>query len=39
MLLLPGTVYGHARNHFRIGFGPARHAGALDRLDAFLQTA
>ncbi len=27
VLLLPGTVYGHARNHFRIGFGRRRHAG------------
>ena len=39
VLLLPGTVYGHARNHFRIGFGRLGTPAALDRLDAFLQTA
>ena len=39
VLLLPGTVYGHAGNHFRIGFGRVATPAALDRLDAFLQTA
>jgi len=39
VLLLPGTVYGHAGNHFRVGFGRVGTPAALDRLDAFLQTA
>lgn len=39
VLLLPGTVYGHPGNHFRIGFGRTGTPAALDRLDAFLQTA
>ena len=39
VLLLPGTVYGHAGNHFRIGFGRLGTPAALARLDAFLQTA
>ena len=39
VLLLPGTVYGHAGNHFRIGFGRVDAADALARLDAFLPTA
>jgi aspartate/methionine/tyrosine aminotransferase len=39
VLLLPGTVYGHGGNHFRIGFGRIDAPDALARLDAFLQTA
>ncbi len=39
VLLLPGTVYGHPGNHFRIGFGRVDAPDALARLDAFLQTA
>ena len=39
VLLLPGTVYGHGGNHFRIGFGRVDAPDALARLDAFLQTA
>jgi aspartate/methionine/tyrosine aminotransferase len=39
VLLLPGTVYGHEGNHFRIGFGRLDAPAALARLDAFLQTA
>jgi aspartate/methionine/tyrosine aminotransferase len=39
VLLLPGTVYGHAGNHVRLGFGRADCGDALARLDAFLRTA
>jgi aspartate/methionine/tyrosine aminotransferase len=39
VLLLPGTVYGHAGNHARLGFGRADCGEALARLDAFLETA
>jgi len=39
VLLLPGTVYGHAGNHVRLGFGRADCGAALERLDAFLRTA
>lgn len=39
VLLLPGTVYGHTENHFRIGFGRVGTPAALDLLDAFLQAA
>ena len=39
VLLLPGTVYGHAGNHVRLGFGRADCGDALARLDAHLRTA
>ena len=39
VLLLPGTVYGHAGNHFRIGFGGSTRRSRWPTLDAFLQTA
>ena len=39
VLLLPGTVYGHADNHFRLGFGRADCGDALARLDSFLRSA
>lgn len=37
VLLLPGTMYDHPGNHFRIGFGRANFPQALERLDIFLQ--
>jgi aspartate/methionine/tyrosine aminotransferase len=37
VLLLPGTVYGHPGNHFRIGFGRRSMPKALARLEAFLR--
>ena len=37
VLLLPGTVYGHPGNHFRIGFGRRNAPEALARLEAFLE--
>jgi aspartate/methionine/tyrosine aminotransferase len=36
VLLLPGTMYGHPGNHFRIGFGRKNLSQALERLAAFL---
>jgi aspartate/methionine/tyrosine aminotransferase len=36
VLLLPGTMYGHPGNHFRIGFGRRNMPEALARLEAFL---
>jgi aspartate/methionine/tyrosine aminotransferase len=35
VLLLPGSVYEHGGNHFRIGFGRADCADALERLARF----
>ncbi len=37
VLLLPGTLYNHPGNHFRIGFGRANMPEALARLEDFLQ--
>ncbi len=36
VMLLPGTVYDHPGNNFRIGFGRKNMAEALARLEAFL---
>lgn len=36
VLLLPGTLYDHPGNHFRIGFGRANLPDALARLDRFV---
>ena len=36
VLLLPGTVYGDAGNHFRIGFGRQNMPEAVARLDEYL---
>lgn len=36
VLLLPGTVYGDAANHFRMGFGRRNFPEGLARLDEFL---
>jgi aspartate/methionine/tyrosine aminotransferase len=36
VLLLPGTLYDHPGNHFRIGFGRRNLPQALDQLEAFL---
>ena len=36
VLLLPGTVYDHPHNHFRIGFGRLNMPQALERLEEFL---
>jgi aspartate/methionine/tyrosine aminotransferase len=35
VLLLPGTVYGHPGNHFRLGLGRTDLPAALARLDRF----
>ncbi|OGO56721.1 MAG: aminotransferase [Chloroflexi bacterium RBG_16_69_14] len=35
VLLLPGSQFGHAGNHFRIGFGRTDLPEALSRLEAF----
>jgi aspartate/methionine/tyrosine aminotransferase len=37
VMLLPGTVYGHAGNHFRLGFGRRNFPEALDLLDRFAE--
>jgi aspartate/methionine/tyrosine aminotransferase len=37
VLLLPGSVFGHHDNHFRLGFGRSDVVEALDRLEAFLE--
>jgi aspartate/methionine/tyrosine aminotransferase len=36
VLLLPGTMYGHPGNHFRIGFGRENLPQALARLEQYL---
>ena len=38
VLLLPGSVYGYAGNHFRIGLGRTNLPKALGRLERFLET-
>ncbi len=38
VLLLPGTVYDHPGNHFRIGFGRKNLPEALSALEKFLET-
>lgn len=38
VLLLPGTVYDDAGNHFRIGFGRASMPEALEKLEEHLET-
>jgi hypothetical protein len=35
VLLLPGVLFGHAGNHFRIGFGRRDFPTALERLERF----
>ncbi len=35
VLLLPGSVFGHSGNHFRVGFGRDGFAEGLERLGAF----
>ena len=35
VMLLPGSVYGHQGNHFRLGFGRRNFPEALERLDRF----
>jgi aspartate/methionine/tyrosine aminotransferase len=35
VLLLPGTMYGHPGNHFRIGFGRENLPQALERLENY----
>lgn len=37
VMLLPGSVYGHPGNHFRLGFGRHNFPEALERLDRFAQ--
>jgi aspartate/methionine/tyrosine aminotransferase len=37
VLLLPGSQFGHAGNHFRIGFGRMDLPDALTRLEAFAE--
>jgi aspartate/methionine/tyrosine aminotransferase len=36
VLLVPGSIYGHPGNHFRIGFGRRNLPHALQRLDRFI---
>jgi aspartate/methionine/tyrosine aminotransferase len=36
VLLLPGTLFAHPHNHFRLGFGRRNLPEALARLDAFV---
>jgi aspartate/methionine/tyrosine aminotransferase len=36
VLVLPGSVYGHAGDHFRIGLGRTDLPEALERMEAFL---
>ena len=38
VMILPGTVYDHPGNHFRIGFGRHNMPEALSRLERFLQS-
>jgi aspartate/methionine/tyrosine aminotransferase len=38
VLLLPGSQFGHAGSHFRIGFGRQNLPEALGRLEAFLDS-
>ena len=35
VLILPGSVYEHAGNHFRLGFGRRNMPEALERLERF----
>jgi aspartate/methionine/tyrosine aminotransferase len=37
VMLLPGSVYGHPGNHFRLGFGRRDFPEALERLDRFAE--
>jgi aspartate/methionine/tyrosine aminotransferase len=37
VMLLPGLVYGHPGNHFRLGFGRRNFPEALERLDHFAE--
>ncbi|MGA2513153.1 MAG: aminotransferase class I/II-fold pyridoxal phosphate-dependent enzyme [Candidatus Limnocylindrales bacterium] len=39
VLILPGTVFGDAGNHFRIGFGRTNMPAALDRLESYAERA
>lgn len=39
VLLVPGTVFGHAGNHFRLGFGRTDLPDALERLDGYARRA
>jgi aspartate/methionine/tyrosine aminotransferase len=39
VLLLPGSVFGHPGNHFRLGFGRQNLPDALRRLEAFAARA
>ncbi len=38
VLLLPGSLFDHPGNHFRIGFGRANFPQGLDRLESFLDS-
>ncbi|MBA2442023.1 MAG: hypothetical protein H0V53_06410 [Rubrobacter sp.] len=37
VMVLPGTVYGHAGNHFRLGLGRTDFPEALERLERFAE--
>ena len=37
VMLLPGSVYSHPGNHFRLGFGRRNFPEALERLDRFAE--
>jgi hypothetical protein len=36
VLLVPGSIYGHGGNHFRVGFGRRNLPEAIQRLDRFI---
>lgn len=38
VLLLPGSLYDHPHNHFRIGFGRVNMPQALEQLESYLST-
>ena len=38
VLLLPGSMYDHPGNHFRVGFARKNMPSALDQLDRFLES-
>jgi aspartate/methionine/tyrosine aminotransferase len=37
VLLLPGTMYDHPGNHFRLGFARMNMPEALEKLEEFLE--
>ena len=37
VLIVPGSIFGHSGNHFRLGFGRIDMPAALERLDAYVE--